>query len=133
MTPEVAPRTRAQSLLDLYVLALAVAMLGFGLWQWAVILGAAQGSAGPFEQMSPAWAAVTIHFAVVDPIAAVGLWLKVAGGRVLWVYAAVFETVLHTVFIGTFGANIPVVAFHLTALAVFVVLTIAAGRSRPRG
>jgi hypothetical protein len=33
------PRTRAQTLLDQYVIALSVVMLAFGLRQWAVILG----------------------------------------------------------------------------------------------
>jgi hypothetical protein len=124
------PHTRTQLILEQYGVALSIVMLGFGLWQWAVILGAIPG--GPLDQMSTAWAAVTIHMAVVDLVAAVGLWLRVAGGKVLWIYSALFETALHTVFIGTFGANVPVVAFHLTTLAVFVALTIAAHRSRPR-
>jgi hypothetical protein len=125
------PRTRSQALLDQYGVALSVVMMGFGLWQWAVILGAAPG--GPLDQMSTPWAAVTIHMAVVDLVAAVGLWLRVAGGKVLWIYSALFETALHTVFIGTFGANVPVVAFHLLTLLVFIALTIAASRTHERG
>lgn len=124
------PRTRTQLILDQYGVALSVVMLGFGLWQWAVILGAIRG--GPLDQMTTAWAAVTIHMAVVDLVAAVGLWLRVAGGQVLWIYSALFEIALHTVFLSTFGPNISVVAFHLLALAVFFALTIAARRSRPR-
>jgi hypothetical protein len=126
------PRTRAQVLLDQYAIALSIVTMIFGLRQWAVILGAIPGGGGPFEQMSMAWGAVTIHLAVVDLVAAVGLWLRVAGGKVLWIYSALFEIALHTVFAGTFGANIPVVVFHLFTLAVFVALTIVAGRSRER-
>jgi hypothetical protein len=125
------PRTRAQILLDQYGIALSVAMMALGLWQWAVILGAVHG--GPLDQMTIPWAAVTIHMAVVDLVAAVGLWLRVAGGKVLWIYSALFETALHTVFIGTFGPNIPVVTFHLATLVVFIALTIAAARTRDRG
>ena len=129
MAPPAPPRTRAEVLLDQYAVALSVVMLLFGLRQWAIILGAIPGGGGgQFDQMSTAWAAVTIHMAVVDLVAAVGLWLKVAGGKVLWIYSALFEMALHTVFMGTFGPNLPVVAFHLATLLVFIALTIAALR-----
>jgi hypothetical protein len=132
MAPVVPPRTRAEVLLDQYAVALSVVMLLFGLRQWAIILGAIPGGGGPFDQMSTAWAAVTIHMAVVDLVAAVGLWLRVAGGKVLWVYSALFEIALHTVFLSTFAPNLPVVGFHLATLAVFVALTIAARRQARR-
>jgi hypothetical protein len=126
------PRTRAQLLLDQYVIALSIVTMIFGLRYWAVILGAVSGGGGAFDQMSMAWGAVTIHMAVVDPVASVGLWLRVAGGKVLWIYSALFEIALHTVFIGTFGANLPLIGFHFFTLAIFVVLTITARRSRAR-
>jgi hypothetical protein len=132
MAPVVPPRTRAEIILDQYVVALSVVMLLFGLRQWAIILGAFQGAGGPFEEMSTPWFVVTIHIAVVDLVAAVGLWLRVAGGKVLWVYSAIFEIALHTLFIGTFGTDWPVVAFHFATLAVFVLLTILALRTAHR-
>ncbi len=132
MAPAAPPRTRAEVLLDLYAVALSVVMLLFGLRQWAIIVGAIPGPGGPFDQMSTAWAAVTIHMAVVNLVAAGGLWLKVAGGKVLWIYSALFEIALHTVFIGTFGPNLPVVIFHFVTLVVFIALTIAAHRQTQR-
>jgi len=132
MAEAVPPRTRWQALLDQYVIALSIVTMIFGLRYWAVILGAIPGGGGAFDQMSLGWGAVTIHMAVVDPVASVGLWLRVAGGKVLWIYSALFEVALHTIFIGTFGANLPLVVFHVFTLAVFGVLTIVAGRSRPR-
>jgi hypothetical protein len=130
MAAVVPHRTRAEILLDQYVIALSVVMLLFGLRHWAVILGIIPGAGGPFLEMSTAWAVVTIHMAVVDLVAAVGLWLRVAGGKVLWVYSALFEVALHTAFIGTFGGNLAVVTFHVGTLAVFLALTIAAHRQR---
>jgi hypothetical protein len=131
MAPVVLPRTRTEIVLDQYVVALSVVVLLFGLRQWAVILGVLQGAGGPFEEMSTPWFVVTIHMAVVNLVAAVGLWLKVAGGKVLWVYSALFEIALHTVFIGTFGPSWLVVAFHAVTLAVFLLLTILVWR-QPR-
>lgn len=129
MAPVVLPRTRTEIILDQYVVALSVVVLLFGLRQWAIILGALPpGAGGPFEQMSTPWFVITIHIAVVDLVAAVGLWLKVAGGKVLWVYSALFEITLHTVFVRTFGPDIAVVSFHLATLFIFLVLTIIAWR-----
>jgi Family of unknown function (DUF6163) len=131
MAPVVVPRTRTEVVLDQYVVALSVVMLLFGLRQWAIILGALQGAGGPFEQMSTPWFVVTIHMAVVDLVAAVGLWLRVAGGKVVWVYSALFEIALHTIFIGTFGPSWLVVGFHGATLLVFLLLTILVWR-QPR-
>ncbi|HVY20212.1 MAG TPA: DUF6163 family protein [Bauldia sp.] len=131
MAPVVLPRTRLEIILDQYVVALSVVVLLFGLRQWAIILGALPGAGGPFEDMSTPWFVVTIHMAVVDLVAAVGLWLRVAGGKVLWVYSALFEITLHTVFTGTFGIDWLVVGFHAATLTVFVVLTILVWR-QPR-
>ena len=128
MAPVAQVRTRTEIVLDQYVVALSVVMLLFGLRQWAIILGVIPGGGGPFEEMSTPWAVVTIHMAVVDLIAAVGLWMRVAGGKVIWVYSALFEVTLHTGFIGTFGPDWLVVGFHIVALVVFFLLTFLARR-----
>ena len=131
MAPQAPPRTRTDILLDQYVVALSVVMLLFGLRQWAIILGAfppPPGAGDTFEHMSQAWFVVTVHMAVVDLVAAVGLWLRVAGGKVLWIYSALFEIALHTIFVRTFGPDVAVVGFHLATLVVFVALTILAWR-----
>ena len=111
--------------LDYYLRALAVAMMLLGLRQWAVIIGVAPGD-DPFEAMSAAWKFATMHLAVVDLVASVGLWLRVAWGKVIWIYAVVSEIALHTVFIGAFGGDLLVVTFHVATFAAFVVLTILA-------
>ena len=48
-----------------------------------------------------------MYLAVVDLVAAVGLWMRVAWGKVLWICAAVSEIALHTVFIRPFGSDLP--------------------------
>lgn len=118
-------RDRTGAALDLYLVALSVVMMLFGLRQWAVIVGILNGpGGGSFEAMSTAWKIVTMHFAVVDLVAAVGLWMRVAWGKVVWVYAAVSEIVIHTAFMGTFGADWAKVTFHAVTLLVFLVLVL---------
>jgi hypothetical protein len=132
MTPVHPARTRLDILLDQYVIGLSVVMMLFGLRQWAIILGLLSVSADPFQEMATPLAVATVHMAIVDLVSSVGLWMRAAWGKVVWVYAAVFEIVIHSIFIGTFGASLPLVAFHIITLAVFIALTILARRARPR-
>ena len=97
-------------------------MMLLGLRQWAIIVGIIAGPAGMFEAMPTPWKIATMHLAVVDLVASVGLWQRVAWGNVVWVYAAVAEIAMHTVFVATFGSNIVIVVFHAAALAIYLAL-----------
>ena len=125
-------RSRTETVLIQYVTVLSLVMMVLGLRQWAVILGILSSPGGPFEQMTAEWATITMHIAVVDVVVAVGLWNQAAWGKVLWVYAALFEITIHTVFIGTYGSDIPLVAFHGSTLVIFLLLTILVRRWAPR-
>jgi hypothetical protein len=130
-TPTAAPKVDYLPLAnEIYSRALSVAMMAIGLWQWAVILGVVRGGGGMFEAMSASWQIATMHFAVIDLVAAVGLWQRVAWGNVVWIYAALSEIAVHTVFAGTFGVELLVVAFHVITLAGWVALTILARRGK---
>ncbi|HZP21688.1 MAG TPA: DUF6163 family protein [Bauldia sp.] len=108
--------------LDLYARVLSGLMLLFGFRQWAVILGIVGGVGGTFEAMTGAWQVATMHFAVVDLVAAVGLWMRASWGNVVWIYAALSEIALHTVFSETFDVDLLVVAFHSITIAGFLLL-----------
>ena len=60
-----------------------------GLYHWSLVLGIGDGSGSTFEQASMPWQAATIFFAVIDLVAAVGLWLAAAWGGVVWLTAAI--------------------------------------------
>ena len=122
-------RSRAEILMDRLSLGLAAAMMLLGLRQWAIIVGLAAGPGGGFETMPQIWQLATMHLGVVDLIAAVGLWLRSSWGRVVWIVAAVSEVAMHSVFIGTFGANFVIVAFHAAALAAMLVTWIGVRRA----
>lgn len=120
---------RLPLIIDVYGRVMAGLLLLLGLFHWAVILGIATGQGGSFEEMTSAWKMATINLAVVDLVAAVGLWQRVAWGNVIWIYAALFEVAMHTIFIGTFGADYLVVAFHVFTVAGFYVLVFLARRT----
>ncbi len=127
--PMTIARDREEVVLDYYLIGLSVLMMLLGLHQWAVILGIINGAPGSFEAMTTPWKIGTMYLSVVDLVASVGLWMRVAWGRVVWLLAAVSEIALHTVFIGTFGSDLPILALHLLAIIGFVTLFIMSRRS----
>lgn len=116
--------------LDIYGRVLSVVLMLFGLRQWAVIVGVAASPGGPFETMSIAWQLATMYLAVVDLVASIGLWMRVAWGNVLWICAALSEVLFHTFFVNTFGTDYTIVAFHFFAILGFVTLVLLARKDR---
>ena len=75
---------------------LALMWIAKGLGYWAVILGA-DSAPTPFEARTTGFQATTIYFAIIDLVAAVGLWLTSTWGGVLWLLAVMSHLIL-TVF-----------------------------------
>src|SRR5919112_3824346 len=75
---------------------MALMWIAKGLGYWAVILGA-DTAPTPFEARSTGFQATTIYFAIIDLVAAVGLWLTSTWGGVLWLLAVMSHLIL-TVF-----------------------------------
>ncbi|HMN85568.1 MAG TPA: DUF6163 family protein [Bauldia sp.] len=128
-TPELTPIERLDRALAVFGRTMSGLMMLLGLRQWAVIIGVIAGRAGMFEEMPIAWKIATAHLAVVDLVASVGLWQRAAWGNVVWIYAALAEIAMHTVFIATFGPDYLVVALHVFTLLVFATLLIARHRA----
>jgi hypothetical protein len=53
----------------------------------------------------------------------------VSWGTVLWIFAALSEIALHTVFIRTFGGDVMVIAFHLVTVVAYLALFFLARRA----
>ena len=94
-----APAVRAlrwNILLVWFMRMLALMWIAKGLGYWAVILGA-DNAPTPFEGRTTGFQATTIYFAIIDLVAAVGLWLTSTWGGVLWLLAVMSHLIL-TVF-----------------------------------
>lgn len=90
---ERAPRAvRWDVVLTWFMRAVAILWIFKGLGAWAVILG--MDAQIPFEERSMGFQATMIYFAVIDPVAAVGLWLASAWGGVLWLLAVMSQLIL---------------------------------------
>jgi len=122
------PWTR-RLILFLRVMA-GVAMLK-GIYHWSLVLGVGDGSGSTFEASSMAWQAATIFFAVIDLVAAVGLWLAAAWGGVVWLTSAISMAAIELFFPQVYGGRILIALFEFLAIFAYIGLALLAGRERP--
>src|SRR5258705_9152285 len=61
---------------------MAVISVAKGLYHWAQVTGFIGGEEDAFENQPMAWQTATVYFAVIELVAAVGLWLAKASGAV---------------------------------------------------
>ena len=62
------------------------------------------------------WQAATIFFAVIDLVAAVGLWLAAAWGGVVWLTAAISMAAIELFFPQVFGGRIWIALLEFIAI-----------------
>ena len=93
-----------------FVRFLAVVSLVKGVFHWAQVCGIRDKTQYAFDSAPSAWKAATIFFAVIDLVAAVGLWLAAAWGGVVWLTAALSMGAIELLFPDVFGGRIVVVA-----------------------
>ena len=77
------------------------------------------------------WQAATIFFAVIDLVAAVGLWLAAAWGGVVWLTAAISMAAIELFFPQVYGGRIWIALFEFIAIFAYIALALMAGRERP--
>jgi hypothetical protein len=88
---------------------------------WALLSGLYGGELWRFDLMPVHWQVAATTLAVLFPVAAVGLWMPVSWGPVIWFVAACVEIVMHLGFPSLFGENLVVVVLHLAVFAVYAV------------
>lgn len=116
--------------LIIFVRLLAVVSMAKGLYHWALVCGIGDSESSSFEMAPVSWQAATIFFAVIDPVAAVGLWLAAAWGGVVWLTAAISMAAVELFFPQVFGGRIWVMAAEIAAIAGYLTLALMAARER---
>jgi len=107
----------------------AVSMLS-GLRYWGSICGFAFVPEGGFEAQPVAWQTATVFFAVIDLVAAVGLWLAAPWGAVVWLTAAVSMIVVEVFFPQVYDDMLVVIVFHFPMIVAYLVLAVLAAREQ---
>src|ERR1700710_925262 len=67
---------------------MAIVSVAKGLYHWAQVTGFIGGEEEAFENQPMAWQTATVYFAVIELVAAVGLWLATPWGAVGWLTTA---------------------------------------------
>ena len=108
----------------------AVSMLK-GLYHWTRVCGIGVGSGELFEYQSTAWQAATVFFAVIDLVAAVGLWLAAAWGAVIWLMSVASMLAVEIFFPQVFGAGLFTGLAEGALLAIYLWLALKSAKEHP--
>ncbi|SRR5579884_2681164 len=114
--------------LVLFLRLMAVVSLFKGLYHWSAVCGIGAPADGGFEAHTVAWQAATVFFAVLDLVAAVGLWLAAAWGAVIWLTSVVSMAMVEVFFPAVYGGSMMIVFIELTLLGVYLFLAIVSAR-----
>jgi len=117
--------------LVLFLRIMAMVSMAKGLYHWAEVTGFLGGEDEAFEGQTLAWQASTVYFAVIELVAAVGLWLATPWGAVVWLITVVSMAVIELMFPAVYGGSVLVVAFEALMLAAYLALAWMASRERP--
>jgi hypothetical protein len=117
--------------LVLFLRVMAAVSLVKGLYHWAQICSIGVPANQGFEMQSMAWRSVTVFFAVIDLVAAVGLWLAAPWGAVVWLTSVVSMAMVELFFPNVYGGSAFVVLTEVALLGVYLWLAIVSARERP--
>lgn len=115
----------AEILFVIFLRVVAIACLWFGLQYWGMLVGYSLGGQGRFDLLSLPWKVAGASLSVIFPVAALGLWLAVSWGPVIWALAAGTQMLMHAVWYDTFGSNPIVLVMHAVVVLVYVVFRLA--------
>jgi hypothetical protein len=116
--------------LVVFLRVMAAVSLIKGLYHWAVICGI-DGGDMPFDARPTPYQAASMFFAVIDLVAAVGLWLAAPWGAVVWLTSVVSMMAVELLFPQVYGGSILVVALEVLLLGGYLALALMAAREQP--
>ena len=117
--------------LVLFLRIMAIIAVAKGLYHWAQVTGFIGGEEEAFENQPMAWQAATVYFAVIELVAAVGLWLATPWGAVVWLTTVVSMAVIELMFPAIYGGSLMVVTLEAVMLVAYLALAWMAARERP--
>jgi hypothetical protein len=118
---------RWSAALTWFMRILALVWIMKGLSAWAVIIGV-WTPIGNFEARSTGYQAIIIYFALIDLVAAVGLWMASSWGGIVWLLAIMSHLILAAFFPDIVAGGMPVMALSLTLITVYLALSWLAAR-----
>ena len=114
-----------------FLRAMAVLSMLKGLYHWSVVLGIGDGPENNFTLHSLPWQTATVYFAIIELVAAVGLWLAAVWGAVVWLTASVSMAAVEVFFPQIYGGRIVVVVIEIALLVTYLWLAMQSAREHP--
>ena len=114
-----------------FLRGMAVLSMLKGLFHWSVVLGIGDGDDNNFTLHSLPWQTATVYFAVIDLVAAVGLWLAAVWGAVVWLTAGVSMAAVEVFFPQIYGGRLIVVMFEIVLIGCYLSLALQSAREHP--
>ncbi len=114
-----------------FLRGMAVVSMLKGLFHWSIVLGIGDGDDNNFTLHSLPWQTATVYFAVIDLIAAVGLWLAAVWGAVVWLTAGVSMAAVEVFFPQIYGGRLIVVLIELVLIGCYLALALKSAREHP--
>lgn len=104
----------------LFLRLVALNALAAGLQYWGGLIGFLDGGASRFDLIPSYWQFGSAALAVLLPVAAVGLWMQVSWGPVVWVVAAGAEVAMHYGLPHLFGPRPALLIAHAVVFFVYI-------------
>ncbi len=117
--------------LVLFLRVMAGLSLLKGLYHWAIVCGIGAPFPSGFDSYSTPYQVATVFFAIIDPVAGVGLWLAAPWGAVVWLTSVISMAAVELLFPQIFGGSVWVIAIELLLLAAYLGLALMAAREQP--
>ncbi len=112
--------------------AMALVLLVSALDNWGRIIGIG-GEFRTFDLLTPQRQISTGYFAMVETVAAVGLWFGAVWGVAVWLFAAITEIVIHVALPDLYGPGTKTIIFHSTTILLYFVLAWICGSPEDTG
>jgi hypothetical protein len=104
-----------------------------GLYHWSRVCGIGVGEGDLFAYQPIAWQVATVFFAVIDLVAAVGLWLAAAWGAVIWLMSVASMLAVEIFFPQVFGVGLLTGVTEGALLAIYLLLALKSAQEHPQG
>jgi hypothetical protein len=101
-----------------------------GLYHWSRVCGIGVGD-DLFEYHSVAWQTGTVFFAVIDLVAAIGLWLAAPWGAVIWLMSVASMLAVNFFVPQVFGASLGTGLLESGLLGLYLYLAVKAAQEHP--
>ncbi|PZM16923.1 DUF6163 family protein [Rhizobium tubonense] len=114
-------RSLANIMFVVFLRLIAISCFWFGLQYWSMLVGYSLNGHARFDLLDLQWKVASTALAVLFPVAALGLWLTVSWGPVIWVLAAAVQCLMYGVWPAIFGFNPLIIILHAGVAVLYCV------------